>query len=296
MDIKTIIKLAILITLVLAVIIPVCTFLLRQPVLIVSETSSLTLYGEGRINRAVLLSSLSLFRPVKVVEVANNAGADIIRYAVAEISLRPYSVVFPRRFAQSAEIYQTQNPEVRTIVLEGRYTEDQINREGVYSYSSDTESDFFRAGYAAAAFTESRIANIAVFIEPAQYSIYGFQAEKAFLQGLDDLGSMANAYFFTSFSDFPEDLEISCIVIAGAGWEFLEGGSTGVPVILFSWLDPFMAPADIVLMIDDSPFAQLSDAVLLSEAGFGRGSIKSRFSVINTGIIGSGLLRNINNM
>jgi len=293
---KAIIKLAVLITLALAVIVPVLIFFIRSPVLIVSETSSLTLYGKGRVNRTVLLSSLSLFRPVKVVEVANNAGADIVRYAVEEISQKPYCVIFPRRFAQSAGIYQGHNPEIRTVILEGRYTTDQINREGVFSYFSDTESDFFRAGYAAAAFTESRIANIAVFIEPLQYLIYGFLAEEAFLRGLDDLGSMASAYFFTSFSDFPEDLEVSCIVIAGAGWEFLEGGSTGLPVILFSWLDPFMAPSDIVLMIDDSPFAQLLDAVSLSKAGFWDGSIKSRFSVINTGIIGSGLLRNINNM
>ncbi|MCL2277308.1 MAG: hypothetical protein FWC21_05360 [Treponema sp.] len=296
MEKKTIIKWTILLTLALAVIVPVIVFNVRSPVLIVTESSFLTLYGERRINRTVFLSSLSLYRPVKIVEIANNAGADIVHYAVAEISQNPYCVIFPRRFSQSARIYQEYYPQTKIIILEGKYPRDTVNEEGFYSYYSDIESDFFRAGYAAAAFTESKSVNIAVFFEPNQYLIYGSMAEEAFLKGLDDLGSMAETYFFTSFSDLPEYLEISCLIIAGAGWEFFENGSAGVPVILFSWLDPYMVPSDIVLVIDDSPFAQLLDAVKLSAAGFWGGSVKSRFSVINTGIIGSGILRDINNM
>ena len=278
----------------LALLIPVIVFFTRSPVLIVCEQSFITLYGNARVSRQVIASSLSLFRQVKIVEVANDAGDDIIQYAVSDVSSKPFFVVFPKRFTRSALIYNQQNPEVRIVFLEGRYPETQENA-GFFSYYTDIESDFYKAGYAAASLSVNNSGNIAVFIEPVQYRLYGMQARSAFQRGLDELDIRTQPYFYTSHSEIPVTLAVSCIVIAGAGWEYLENNAN-IPVILFSWLDPQMAPSNVVLVVDDSPFAQLLTVASLISARQEKGNIKSKFYLINTEKYENRLLRNINNM
>jgi len=297
---KNYIKLAIISSLALALFIPVIIFFSRAPVLIVAEQSLLTLYGQARLNRDVNKRSLALFRQVKIVQVVNDAGDDIVQYAVSDISAKPFCVIFSRRFAGSARIYSEQNPGIKIILLEGRYPENAnpAGITGFHVYYTDIESDFFRAGYAAAAFVmgnSPETGNIAVFIEPEQYSNYGSQARNAFLRGVEEAGSGASPYFYTSFQDFPQTLDISCVVLAGAGWTYMDE-KTGVPVILFSWLDPLMAPLDVVLIVDDSPFSQFLNAVSMLASGQEKGSIKSNFLVLTKDKKNSKVLRNINNM
>ena len=288
---------AVIAALTLAIFIPLIVFFIRSPILIVTEQSFILLYGQERLRREINRSSLALFRPVKVVAAANDAGADIVQFAVAEVSSKPFCVFFPRRFSYSAELYRGQNPGIRTAILEGRYPASfSSDVSGSYNYSSDVESDFFRAGYAAAVMSENRSGSIAVFMDSALYSYYGAAAREAFERGMNERETSQNAQplFYTSFSDRSVSSELSAVVIAGAGWEYLDS-KTGVPVILFSWLDPDNMPEDVVIVIDDSPAAQLLQAAFFVKSEEEKGKIKSFFHIIRKDRY-NGLLRNINKM
>ena len=106
--------------------IPLIVFHARAPVLILTELSFILLYGEDRIRRESFNSSLALFRPVRAVIVANEAGDDIIQIAINDVSSRPFCVIFPFRFASAGVIYQEQNPDIRVVILAGRHSVENI--------------------------------------------------------------------------------------------------------------------------------------------------------------------------
>jgi hypothetical protein len=153
------VKLAIIIFVAIAVSIVPIIFFSRSPVLIVTEELFTDFYGEQRIRSETIRSSLALFRLVKTVVVANDAGSDIISLAVSENSARPYCVIFPLRFARAARIYREQNPQIPVVILEGRFSAREpsfdfgINDDnsGFFVYKTDIENDFYRVGILAAA-------------------------------------------------------------------------------------------------------------------------------------------------
>jgi len=284
---KRLIIIAIIFTLLIP---PIIIYLARAPVLLVTEQSFVNLYGRDRLKKDINRVSFSLFRQIKIVEVANDAGDDIVQFAVSDISVKPFCVLFPRRFTRSAYLYGAQNPDIRIIILEGRYpgvSSVNSGRENFYFFNTDIESDFYNTGLAAAIFADNMSGNIAVFIEPEQYLIYGSIAREAFLKGVNDQGGKPETYFYTGFSDLPETAKISCAVIAGAGLEFLDK-KQGIPVILFTWLDPSLVPDDVVLIVDDSPAAQVKKA-----AAFSSGSIQSKFYIVNRSKIEGKVLQKI---
>ena len=132
-----------------------------RPVLIVTEQTFLNLYGEDRVKRENFLSAIFLLRTVKTVSVANDAGDDIVSLAVTEISTQPYCVIFPLRFAAAAKIYREENPDIPIVILEGRYPINARpssfaignNDSDYYIYKTDIETDFYKAGIAAAVIT-----------------------------------------------------------------------------------------------------------------------------------------------
>ena len=263
----------------------------RSPVLILAEQSFLSFYGEDRIKQESFYASLSLFRPVKTVVVASDAGDDLVQYAIENISSRPYYVLFPLRFARSAEIYHGQNPDIRIILLEGRIPQrdDRSDRQaGFFIYRTDLESDFFRAGIASAALDNENSGKTALFIEPHVLQ----QAREAFFLAFEGQEKQPEAYFFTSFSAFSGIQDLSCVVMAGNGYEYLNEKS-GVPVILFSWLNPFLAPSDVVLIVNDSPWVQAVRAVKLADTGEMTGNIPSKFLAADKNKVNRGLLRRI---
>ncbi|MCL2174630.1 MAG: hypothetical protein FWB73_01165 [Treponema sp.] len=152
--------------------------------MIVAEESFPNFYGKERIKNESFTASLILFRPVKTVFVADEAGDDIVSLAVGEISKNPLCVLFPLRYARSAKLYREQNPHIRTVLLEGRYSEesspssDAVGDEisGYYVYKTDVINDFYRAGLTAAAIhffyepedrniDKTKPGDIAVFLE-----------------------------------------------------------------------------------------------------------------------------------
>ncbi|MCL2214533.1 MAG: hypothetical protein FWC06_04905 [Treponema sp.] len=270
----------------------------RAPLLIVTEQSFASLYGSERFRGNIMKASLSLMRRIKIVEIANDAGDDVVRFAVEDVSARPFCVLFPRRFTRSANIYSEQNPDIRVVILEGRYPDvlsTDTGRENYFTYSTDIESDFYKTGIAAAIFADNMRGDIAVFIEPGQYLRYGSMAREAFLQGVSDQGGTQRTYFYTGLSYLPENVEIACAVVAGSGWEFLDR-KLGIPVILFTWMDLPMVPADVVMIVDDSPVAQINQAAAFISAGDTAGKMQSRFYVFRRSGIDSRILQKIKNI
>jgi len=287
---KKLLILAIAVVITLAAIIPLLVFFARSPVLVVADFSFIRLYGETRMRSENFRSSLALFRPVKTIAVADDSGDDIVQFAVAEISSRPFCVIFPYRFAGAARLYREQNPLVHVVLLEGRPSVYSRNDtfHGLFVYKTDIEADFYMAATVAAAIEGGNNGKIVVFSE-TQLQI---RCRDAFLRAFSELEEPPDPLFFTSFSQYYEIFGLSCVVLAGTGIEYMEQFS-GVPMIFFTWIDPLMLPEDVILVVDDSPWAQVLQAVKMAAAGSAEGSIMSNFLFLNEKKINPQVLRKI---
>jgi hypothetical protein len=261
----------------LAAAVPLVIFHARPPVLVVADMSFLQLYGESRARRENFRSSLSLLRPVKTVAIADDSGDDIVQFAITEISSRPFCVVFPQRFTAAARLYREQNPQIQVILLEGRLSKNKPDDfNGFFIYKTDIEADFYRAGVFAAIIEGGKNGKIVVFMETQLQR----QCRETFLSAFSEMEEPPEPLFYTSFSQYSEIPELSCVVLAGSGAEYIEKFS-GVPVVFFTWIDPAVLPNDVVLVVDDSPWAQVREAVRMAAGGSADGSIQSNFLVIN---------------
>jgi len=276
-------KLAIIAAAILAVfLILFIIFHARSPVLIVTDLAFIPLYGAQRIRSETLRSSLILFRPVKTVIVADDAGNDIIRIAISDTSSRPYCVIFPLRFAPSARLYREQNPGIPVVLLGSRYSEDTVlsavggDASDYFIFTTDIDAEFYRAGMIAAALDRDKDGKIFVFVE----SHIQTQAREAFLRAINSHEKPLETFFFTSYSRVPDYPDLSCVILAGTGAEYMERDS-GVPVIFFTWIDPALLPRDIVVVINDSPWVQAVQAVRMVSGRVSNGLIKSEFKFIN---------------
>jgi len=275
----------------LAASIPFLVFCFRSPVLLVADVSLIQLYGESRARRENFRSSLSLFRPVKTVTVADDSGGDIVQFAVAEVSLRPFCVVFPFRFADAARIYREQNPSVLVILLEGRLESSRpADFHDIFVYKTDIEAEFFMAAAAVAGIEGGENGKIAIFIDTQ----FQNKCTDAFLRVFNEL-EPPETLFFPTFSQYYEIPDLSCVVLAGTGAEFLETYS-GLPIVFFTWIDPLMMPEEVVFVVDDSPWIQLSQAVRMAAAGSAEGLIKSGFLILDEKKISASVLRRIKKM
>jgi len=271
----------------------VIIFYVRSPVLIVTEESFLDLYSKKRVTREALIASALLFRQVKTVTVANDAGYDIVPVAVLDASSRPYCVIFPLRFARSAKLLNEQNPKITVIILEGMYQENErpvetaigSNTSNFFIYKTDLNADFFDAGRASSVIDGGKNGNVIVFTDKNIVL-----ARENFLRGLSSRGNLLETRFFTSFSQYAETSNLSCIVLAGSGTDIFDK-KLGVPVILFSWINPLFLPMDTVLVIDDSPWVQARQAVLMAMEGKKSGYIKSKFHFLDKKKLNGRLLR-----
>jgi hypothetical protein len=273
--------LAIIIAAIMALLIPVIVFFARSPVLIVTDHAFITLYGEERIRAEQRSSSISLFRRLKTVAVADEAADDIVKIAISDVSSRPFCVIFPLRFARAARLYREENMKIPVVLLEGRNNNERFlsvlgDINDYLVYQTDIESDFYRAGVAAAAFNTAENGRIAVFLD---YGIMA-QAGDAFLKGINSLENPPDASFYTSVPGNIENPDIFCVVIAGAGTEYFES-EIKKPVIFFTWVDPLFLPDNVVLIVNDSPVTQSVQAVRMAAAKAANGKIQSKFQIIN---------------
>jgi len=268
--------------LVLAAAVTVVIFSMRSPVIIVTDLSFKSLYGEERIRSESRFASISLFRKVETAGIADDAPEDVVMIAISDISVRPFCVIFPLRFIHSARLYREQNPSVRVILLSGRQNEEQFlpvlgSKAGdFFIFQTDIDSDFYRAGIAAAALDMNKNGKIAVFMETNLLT----QAKEAFLRGVSTHENRPETLFFNTISQFQENSGISCSVLAGTGAEYFDM-EISVPVIFFTWVDPSFLRDDVVLLVNDSPWVQCTQAVRMAVKQVENGRIKSKFQLVN---------------
>jgi hypothetical protein len=257
---------------------PGLIFLFRGPVLIVGDAPFAGLYGVSRLRQRQIEASAALFRRVKPVTVADNAGPDLVAFAVEEAGSRPYAVIFPYRYADGARRYAGQFPQVRVIILDTRREEnfpppeDAADSGGPVTLKTRRREDFFRAGFMAGRISRAGgqdAGEILVFLERALS-----RADKdAFLAGTQKSESGKLPLFLNSPAEYGGIGEASCAVLTGAAAEFLDR-NLKIPLILFSWQDPAMTSRETFVIFDDSPWALAPKAIRLA-AGAGKGDISS---------------------
>jgi hypothetical protein len=279
-----------------AVFLAVIVYFARSPVLLVTDEAFVTIYGQSRIRSASKAASFALFRRIRTVLIADDAGNDIVHIAVKDVSSRPYCVLFPLRFAHAARIYREQNPEIPVVILEGRYLGGEnpalfaagINFNDYFIYKTDFDDEFYKAGLIAAAIDNGKNGKIAVFLQ----SHLQIQAKTVFLQALGSINKPLDTRFFTSFSEFAEIPDISCVVLIEEGAEYFDNNS-GVPVVFFTWNNPLFIPPDAVILVDDSPWVQAVQAVRMVSSGLKQGKIRSKFIIRKRENIDTALLHKI---
>jgi hypothetical protein len=262
-------------------------FLRRPPVLVVGDELFISVYGKERIKRRQIWSSLVLRRPLKQVTVADSAGSDIIVFAIEEAVSRPYCVIFPRRYSAGARRYSGQHPDIPTVLLSGRpggRNSGGSEEAAFFEFFSNTELDFYRAGLCAGILCGTKEGEIPVFLDNIE------AGESGFLRGLSEQGVAIQPFFYSSPSQAVRD-DYLVAVIAGPAADFLD--KNRVPVILFTWLGPFLTSRETVVIFDDSPWAQAVSAVKMVKENQKTGGIPSNIMVFSAKIADNRVLRGL---
>jgi len=250
----------------------------RAPVLVVTDTPFIELYGKERIRRQRTASSLALFRRVKPVIIADGASPDIIAEAVAEAARKPRCVLFPGYLARAAERFHLQFPETPAVILGGFSPPSDLPRpDGVLCvYLTDLETDLYRAGLFAGLIGYKKNAPEAqktCFLWQERY-IQAAERE-VFSRGLRESDPAAVARFAGSASDIPDSEGISCVVLTLSGAEYMDRNAK-IPLILFTWLDISMLPAETAAVFDDSTWALAVPSARMAAGGRAEGKIPSK--------------------
>jgi hypothetical protein len=291
-----------------ALALPAVLFFLRPPVLVVSDTQFSALYGAPRIKRAQFTASLSLFRRVKVVTVADSAGDDVVTIAVEAAVKKPHCVLFPYRFSSGAKRYHEQFPETPVVLLEGR-TSGETEKTGAaedsffFIYRTGRETDLYRAGLLAGivcGWQDKKNEKIDADAEsPPQRNtvllhdkFLNPQEREVFQRGVREASPKTGVYFAASTAQIANAEGINCAVIAGGGADFLDK-KAGTPVILFSWFDSALVSQEILAVFDDSPLSQTVPAVRLAEQSQNLAEIPSKILIFSAKIADNGILRNV---
>ncbi|MDR2630713.1 MAG: hypothetical protein LBC60_07305 [Spirochaetaceae bacterium] len=247
-------------------------FFSRSPVLVVTDPFFDALYGIRRTWEKRLELSVRFFRPVKPVFIGENAGEDMVPFAVEAVSARPFCVFFPFRYSDGARRYVRQHPNVPSVVLGGRLSPPQ-GEEDLLFFGTDTVLDMYRAGLCVAALVLPE-EEVFVFPDP----LMSRSDRDAFLEGLRAGEYMKDPLYMNVYADLSSRMGIS-VVMTGTPPSFLAGGIK-IPVVLFSWMDPAVSSRDVKLVFDDSPWALAEEALNILSQGGREGMIPSEISVL----------------
>jgi hypothetical protein len=237
-------------------------FWFRPPVLFVTDTPFTTLYGLRRARIQGLKTTLKLMRRIKPVLIGENAGTDMVLFAVEEAHKAPYAVLFPDRYYEGAQRYIAQFPQVPVFILGARNQDPQL--PGAIFLGTDTALDLYRAGLCAGILAQhtsspdeaTRPSEDILFFQNQGLS---GEYQEAFNRGLREQGFTKEPKYINAGEDYADTIHnISCVVMQGQGASFLEG-MPEVPVILFSWVDPALTSGAVTLVADDSPWAAAAD-------------------------------------
>jgi hypothetical protein len=250
-------------------------FFSRRPVVLVTDSAFTALYGKQRTAVKKLGLSARFFRRVKTAPVAESAGPDLVSLAARAASGRPHAVFFPYRYRDGALRYIRDYPDVRAAVLAGRESGASGPAAGASDaagglawYSTDVLTDLYRGGFCAGLLAVSA-GEISVFWANPLDS----EQKSALLRGVED-GAGPETASRVSFTggNFPG--ETACAILAGGGEAFF-GEQTGIPFIMYSWLDPAALPSEAAVLFSDSPWEALPEALKLLEKGRFEGAVPS---------------------
>jgi hypothetical protein len=222
-------------------------FFYRLPVLIVTDYSFMAVYGSGRLREIESRLSRKLFRRLIPVYIDENAGPDIVSFAVEDTFQTPFAVFFPHRYTGGAGYYKENHPNIPVYVVSGR-NQSSIAKEAVFFVRTDVKTDLYRAGLCAALLAGEEsvilISNVTVPDENRE----------AFAEGLRAQGYTGTPVYRNPSYNFSSGGDIGCAVIMGQAGEFFVKRPT-TPVILFSWTDPGIVTRSVKVIFDDSPYA-----------------------------------------
>jgi hypothetical protein len=234
-------------------------FFCRGPVLLVADGPFAVLYGAGRLRAGAAVAALRLFRPVKLVLLADTVGPDGAALAVADRAERPYAALFPSRYREGAELYAVQRPLARILVLlepgeraPGAGEAGQGPENGGPRYlARDLRTDLYRAGLAAAALARDRGGAIVCVTGPG----LGAPEEEAFALGVRAGAGFAEApgeiRYVSPDGELPPDETLGAVVFFGPSARFFQRRAS-FPAVLFSWMDSALVPGTIAVLFDDS--------------------------------------------
>ena len=234
-------------------------YLSRSPVLIVSDFSFETLYGQNRLKRQESRISRALFRKLIRVTVDEGAGPDLIALAVEGAHKSPWAVLFPYRYIEGARNFLNFRPDVPVLVMAGGARGIQAE-EKFAIINTDTALDLYRAGLCAALIAgENRV----FFVSDGTLTD---ELKDTFQEGLRAQGHLEDAIWTTAGFDYSSRTDLGCVVVAGTANVFFEM-KLPVPMILFSWMDPSYTPSPVLLVFNDSPLVFAVKALKLFPKG-----------------------------
>jgi len=260
-------------------------FLLRAPVLVVTDPPFVALYGEGRIRARQASASAALFRRVLPVMISGDASPDMLLAAISYASESPFAVLFPLRFASAAERFREEFPGTPVALLRGAVPPGDLPEGGGFFsvIGTDRAADLFRAGLFAGAAGAARAAGgeggrrVHVLW---QDRFAGPDDRELFYAAVSAADPGSAVVFVRTHAEMPDPREVSSLVMMGIGADFF-GGLPGVPVVLFGWLDPALTSRDVVAMFDDSPWALAAPAARMAARGAPSGEIPSKALVFS---------------
>jgi len=222
-------------------------FLYRPPVLIVTDSSFVAVYGSRRLRKIESQLSRKLFRRIIPVYVDENAGPDIVSFAVEDAFQNPLAVFFPHRYMGGAEYYKESHSNTPVYVVSGR-NQTSTAKEAVFFVRTDVKTDLYRAGLCAALIAgEGSVVFISNVTVPEEN-------REVFIEGLRAQGYTGTPVYRNSNYNFSSSGNIGCAVIMGQAGEFFAKRPT-TPAILFSWSDPGIITKSVKIIFDDSPYA-----------------------------------------
>jgi hypothetical protein len=265
-------------------------FFFRAPVLLVTDIPFNALYGIRRSQIKAIETSLKLFRRVKSVIVAENAGPDMVAFAVEAAAPAPYRVLFPYWYYEGAGRYAERFPQVPVFILGGRNRDPQV--KGTIFIGTDWETDLYRAGLCAGIIAQKAADQEVLFFQNEGLTP---EQRNGFQKGLQEQGFEKIPKYLRITENYADNKNISCVVMNGQATLFLDQNSE-TSIILFSWIDPGVTATSVKIVFDDSPWALVGRIAKMIPGENGGKVIPSEILLLGRRIPEKGTVQNLKNV
>jgi hypothetical protein len=272
-------------------------FFARSPVLMVSDAQFAALYGINREKKERLLASITLFRSVKSVAIADGASPDIVAATIAGVAEKPYCVLFPGYYLSAAAHYHEEFPEIPVVLFAGNAAARGLPEPDDFLSICriDTGTDLYRAGLMAGILGKKNDSGEQEEHEGMSVVLWQHRSlpetERAlFTGGVYEVSPDLGVVFARNASDIPNAAGLSCVALGSIGAEYFDKNFR-VPLILFTWLDPDLTPKEAAVIFDDSPWALAVPSVRLALQNGGEIKIPSKPLIFSDKVADNGIFR-----